>query len=520
MGAGASTDQERNRELRRQEEVGHGQRFFCHECRRSFITHTRRRATELQCNFCRSTFLEEIEGSILSRPRPFEFNEDQTRRLTTAAALLHMLESQLRDELEMLQSTISMSSTHAKVMPFTQGMKDMLKNVKVSAEMVCEQPSCPICSEDYVEHEDVMKLPCTHYFHKDCVMPWLENKRTCPICRFEIKHTVLSCSDLEKLSREELKYRISARVELDEDIEKESTSELAVRLHYFLKEEQEEVDDANASNLHEGSQDGRMVINTFRRQYGGDSISAIIRRQQRSQQLRVRRAPWSRADSDDEDNHDEDSRVGHSDDDLTEDFSESDHHHGHHGLLSLRTSAPRVTISTSNNGETLTVQRSGGNASHPFGSSAVGSSAHNSVVYRSPSSEDNASLLTEMSSSSSSASPRAVDAPSFRFVTSTRLSSRLSNRTPVPASSHSPSQRLIASGQMALGSHESSSPSPNSSDTSSRSSRHSLLVRAQSMSTETPSSFTPSTFIIRSNSSAESPSVVRVPVVNPPPEVS
>ena len=82
--------------------------------------------------------------------------------------------------------------------------------------------SCPICSEDYTNQEAVTKLPCDHIYHKDCVMPWLESKRTCPICRFELKHTVVPCGELEQLSKEELKYRISARVTLDDEIEQEN----------------------------------------------------------------------------------------------------------------------------------------------------------------------------------------------------------------------------------------------------------------------------------------------------------
>ncbi|ODQ65996.1 hypothetical protein NADFUDRAFT_51266 [Nadsonia fulvescens var. elongata DSM 6958] len=47
---------------------------------------------------------------------------------------------------------------------------------------------CIICLEEYVIGESmVMRLPCGHDFHVDCIKQWLINeKRTCPICKQDI----------------------------------------------------------------------------------------------------------------------------------------------------------------------------------------------------------------------------------------------------------------------------------------------------------------------------------------------
>ena len=142
-----------------------GGRYYCHECRRSFLPND----SQLECVFCRSSFLEELEnvpgeqegegggaggggGGGGGRMRQYELNEEQTRRLTSAAALLQMLEVQLRDELEMLQTSLVLRGRgqgedeglvlggQDKPPAFTQGMKDLLKNVKTSVDMICEQP--------------------------------------------------------------------------------------------------------------------------------------------------------------------------------------------------------------------------------------------------------------------------------------------------------------------------------------------------------------------------------------------
>ncbi|XP_077363567.1 E3 ubiquitin-protein ligase RNF115-like isoform X2 [Festucalex cinctus] len=42
---------------------------------------------------------------------------------------------------------------------------------------------CTICREEYSSGECVRKLPCLHYFHSECIVPWLELHDTCPVCR-------------------------------------------------------------------------------------------------------------------------------------------------------------------------------------------------------------------------------------------------------------------------------------------------------------------------------------------------
>ncbi|XP_021239475.1 E3 ubiquitin-protein ligase RNF115 [Numida meleagris] len=58
-----------------------------------------------------------------------------------------------------------------------------LPTVAVTQEQVDTGLECPVCKEDYAAAEQVRQLPCNHFFHSGCIVPWLELHDTCPVCR-------------------------------------------------------------------------------------------------------------------------------------------------------------------------------------------------------------------------------------------------------------------------------------------------------------------------------------------------
>ncbi|URD89623.1 zinc finger family protein [Musa troglodytarum] len=48
-----------------------------------------------------------------------------------------------------------------------------------------EDAVCCICLAKYVDNEELRELPCSHFFHKDCVDKWLKINALCPLCKSE-----------------------------------------------------------------------------------------------------------------------------------------------------------------------------------------------------------------------------------------------------------------------------------------------------------------------------------------------
>jgi len=47
--------------------------------------------------------------------------------------------------------------------------------------------ACTVCQDVMEQGAVTLTMPCGHGFHKDCLMPWLQEHNTCPVCRCEIE---------------------------------------------------------------------------------------------------------------------------------------------------------------------------------------------------------------------------------------------------------------------------------------------------------------------------------------------
>jgi len=89
--------------------------------------------------------------------------------------------------------------------PASKSIIDKLPRVKVSHQQVeDEKLDCAVCKDNFQENDTALLLPCRHYYHEDCIKPWLSQHCTCPVCRYELP---VDDEEYEKQRKERMAQR-------------------------------------------------------------------------------------------------------------------------------------------------------------------------------------------------------------------------------------------------------------------------------------------------------------------------
>lgn len=65
--------------------------------------------------------------------------------------------------------------------------KDDIDNLEILKYSSDKNTSCSICLMDVEKDDEIFKIKCDHFFHKDCLEKWLSDYNyLCPICRTEL----------------------------------------------------------------------------------------------------------------------------------------------------------------------------------------------------------------------------------------------------------------------------------------------------------------------------------------------
>ncbi|KAH0678095.1 hypothetical protein KY284_019180 [Solanum tuberosum] len=76
------------------------------------------------------------------------------------------------------------SSSVVGMVPASKSSIELLETIETDERN--NNDDCLVCLDEIGEETQVLRLPCSHMFHADCVTKWLENSHYCPLCRFEM----------------------------------------------------------------------------------------------------------------------------------------------------------------------------------------------------------------------------------------------------------------------------------------------------------------------------------------------
>lgn len=70
--------------------------------------------------------------------------------------------------------------------PASRSSIDALPTIKISKKDIRSDSHCAVCKEKFELGTQAKKLPCKHIYHSDCIVPWLAQHSSCPVCRQEV----------------------------------------------------------------------------------------------------------------------------------------------------------------------------------------------------------------------------------------------------------------------------------------------------------------------------------------------
>ncbi|XP_021734292.1 probable E3 ubiquitin-protein ligase RHC1A [Chenopodium quinoa] len=63
---------------------------------------------------------------------------------------------------------------------------DAMPIVKITRAHIQTDSHCPVCKDQFELGTEARQMPCNHMYHSDCIVPWLVQHNSCPVCRHEL----------------------------------------------------------------------------------------------------------------------------------------------------------------------------------------------------------------------------------------------------------------------------------------------------------------------------------------------
>ncbi|KAF6174241.1 hypothetical protein GIB67_033773 [Kingdonia uniflora] len=69
--------------------------------------------------------------------------------------------------------------------PASKASVEALKTMIFEKEDTSKEP-CGACLDEFLLGDKIVDMPCMHTFHESCIVRWLNEHNSCPLCRFKM----------------------------------------------------------------------------------------------------------------------------------------------------------------------------------------------------------------------------------------------------------------------------------------------------------------------------------------------
>lgn len=74
--------------------------------------------------------------------------------------------------------------------PASKAAIESMPVVEIGEEHLGSELHCAVCKEAFEFGIEAREMPCKHLYHDDCILPWLNIRNSCPVCRHELPSDV------------------------------------------------------------------------------------------------------------------------------------------------------------------------------------------------------------------------------------------------------------------------------------------------------------------------------------------
>ncbi|XP_057861341.1 E3 ubiquitin-protein ligase RING1-like [Cryptomeria japonica] len=71
--------------------------------------------------------------------------------------------------------------------PASKTAVETMPTIKISeTHLAPDSAHCAVCKDEFDMGSEAKQMPCNHIYHTDCIVPWLAQHNSCPVCRYEM----------------------------------------------------------------------------------------------------------------------------------------------------------------------------------------------------------------------------------------------------------------------------------------------------------------------------------------------